>query len=111
MVNPLTIDPSLSAETIDFGASSLRGGVDVLVGLTLLAHPDTTRVGELSVLFSLAVGGARAVSRVEPDFHAPGASGGKPLTSPVLSRAPVWIRLLPSGMLQLENEGGRARVA
>ena len=56
------------------------------------------------------MGGARAVSRLEPDFHAPGASAGRPLTSPVLSRAPLWIRLLPSGMLQLENEGGRARV-
>ena len=96
-------DPSLHQETIDFSLSTLGSADGALVGLSVLLHPNVARIGQVSALFSLAVGGTRRLSRLEPEFHWHGADRGEPLASPVLSRTPIIIRGTEQGALSIEN--------
>ena len=68
------------------------GGIEVRA-LTVLAHPDPRRVGELVTLPELGSGQAVALSRLEPLFAAPGEGDARPLAEPHLSRKPL--RLVP----------------
>ena len=64
--------------------------------LTLLAHPDSDRVGERIVLPSLALGREVPLSRLQPSFQLPGAcaeSSGSPLGERFVSRRPIHLRL------------------
>ena len=61
-------------------------------GLTLLYHPDVRRIGERVTLPELASGREVTVSRVAPEFSAPGHSNRRPLADPYLSRRPVRLR-------------------
>ncbi|HEU4579049.1 MAG TPA: sigma 54-interacting transcriptional regulator [Polyangiaceae bacterium] len=99
-------DPSLHQETIDFSLSTMGSAEGALVGLTVLFHPNVERVGQVSALFSLAVGGVRRLSRLEPEFHWHGADSGEPLASPVLSRTPIIVRGTEQGSLSIENPAG-----
>ena len=99
-------DPSLHQETIDFSLSTMGSADGALVGLTVLFHPNLERVGQVSALFSLAVGGVRRLSRLEPEFHWHGADRGEPLASPVLSRTPIIVRGTEQGSLSIENPAG-----
>jgi DNA-binding NtrC family response regulator len=96
----------LNQDTIDFSLSTFAGHGGPLVGLTLLYHPDASRVGQVAPLFSLAIGGTRKLSRLEPEFHWHGDEAGQPLMSPVLSRTPVVIRAVDSDTLSIENPAG-----
>jgi len=96
-------DPSLHQETIDFSLSTLGSADGALVGLSVLLHPNVARIGQVSALFSLAVGGTRRLSRLEPEFHWHGADRGEPLASPVLSRTPIIIRGTEHGSISIEN--------
>src|SRR4029079_17102335 len=96
-------DPSLHQETIDFSLSTLGSSDGALVGLSVLLHPHVARIGQVSALFSLAVGGPRRLSRLEPDFHWHGAERGEPLASPVLSRTPIIVRRTEQGSISIEN--------
>jgi two-component system nitrogen regulation response regulator GlnG len=79
--------------------------------LTLLAHPDVSRVGEIAVLFSAAAGGARKLNRLEPSFALRGGEG-RPLASAVLSRSPLSIRTTRAGSVELvPSEGCKAKLA
>jgi two-component system nitrogen regulation response regulator GlnG len=80
------------AETLDFSASATGGGEGRLVGLTLLQHPDLSRVGQIAPLFGVEMGGQRSVSRLEPEFRFSRESVGLPLESLALTRAPLVIR-------------------
>ena len=74
--------------------------------LTLLAHPDPRRVGELVTLPELSSGQAVALSRLEPLFAPPGTGDTWPLAEPHLSRKPL--RLAPGGKageIRLERAG------
>jgi two-component system nitrogen regulation response regulator GlnG len=102
----MAADLSLNQDTIDFSHSTFAGQGGPLVGLTLLYHPDPARVGQVAPLFSLAIGGTRKLSRLEPDFYSPGDDGGQPLASPVLSRTPIVIRALDLETLSIENPAG-----
>ena len=96
-------DPSLHQETIDFSLSTLGSADGALVGLSVLLHPNVARIGQVNALFSLAVGGTRRLSRLEPDFHWHGVDRGEPLASPVLSRTPIIIRGTEHGSISIEN--------
>jgi len=97
---------SLHQETVDFSSSTF-GGIDgTPVGLTVLLHPNVARIGQVTALFSLAVGGARRLSRLEPDFYWHGGERAEPLANPVLSRTPIVIRATDQGALSIENEAG-----
>jgi two-component system nitrogen regulation response regulator GlnG len=80
-----TRDGSLRAQTID---------LEIAV-LTILHHPDSSRVGERLTLPELAPGEVVALSRVEPGFAAPGETRKRPLAEPHLSRRPL--HLIASG--------------
>src|SRR4051812_24530629 len=103
-------DSSLHQETVDFSVSTVGTQDRALVGLTLLWHPNVQRVGQVTPLFSLAVGGTRRLSRLEPDFYWHGAEQGEPLTSPVLSRTPIVIAATDHGSVSIENPGGLGNV-
>jgi len=96
-------DPSLHQETVDFSLSTLGSADGALVGLSVLLHPNVARIGQVSALFSLAVGGTRRLSRLEPEFHWHGVDRGEPLASPVLSRTPIVIRATEHGSVSIEN--------
>lgn len=103
-------DSPLQQETIDFSSSSSSGAGHATVGLTLLQHPDVSRVGQVAVLFSLALGGARRVSRAEPEFHWHGQARGSPLLSGVVSRTPLLIQTSGAGTLTIGHDGSLTRV-
>lgn len=100
------VDTSLNQETIDVGASTVGGTGGGVVGLTLLLHPNLARVGQVSALFSLGIGGVRRLSRLETEFHWHGDEHGEPLATPVLSRTPIMIRATDQRTLSIENPSG-----
>ncbi|MEM9556846.1 MAG: sigma 54-interacting transcriptional regulator [Acidobacteriota bacterium] len=72
--------------------------------LTVLAHPDGDRIGELVTLPELAAGGTVELSRLAPDFAPPSTGPAsalgdaaepaepRPLADPYLSRRPLLLR-------------------
>ena len=95
----------LSTETRFSGTVSEGSATAIEIpALTLLAHPDPRRVGELVTLPELGSmtparlrrdGQPVNLSRLEPLFAAPGSGEARPLAEPHLSRKPL--RLVPSG--------------
>ncbi len=83
--------PSAELETKVTAAESPRNGeADTRVpGLTLLGHPDWSRVGEVLPLPHLALGKAVKVSRLKPLFARPGQPSTEPLAVAHLSREPL----------------------
>jgi two-component system nitrogen regulation response regulator GlnG len=67
-----------------------------LPALTVLGHPDLSRVGDRAFLGELARGREALLSRQEPRFAAPRAAAGEPLGVPFLSRRPLRIEPLPA---------------
>ena len=59
--------------------------------LTLLAHPDPRRVGELVLLPALSSGRTVPLSRLSPLFAQSGGEGARPLADPHLSRRPFYL--------------------
>jgi two-component system, NtrC family, nitrogen regulation response regulator GlnG len=80
-----------SIATLRPAAEPARGSprVDAGVTLTIVGHPDPSRVGEMA---ALEFGPDRRISlsRREPMFAAPGAPG-RPLEDPHISRSPVYL--------------------
>ena len=76
--------------------------------LTILAHPQTLRIGDRYLLG----GGPRsqAFSRSEPEFKAPDRLQGSPLNDPFISRKPLRLTLTPSGELVLHRDGSQTEV-
>jgi len=71
-------------------------GAPRVPALTLLCHPEASRVGERAALTHLASGREVRLSRLEPGFAQPGAQAArpKPLADIHLSRRPL--RLVPT---------------
>src|SRR6185295_15564692 len=65
-------------------------------GLTVLWHPDPSRVGERAVLAALDAGRDAALSRLEPSFAPPGGTA-RPLDDTRLSRRPITLRPAAGG--------------
>jgi two-component system, NtrC family, nitrogen regulation response regulator GlnG len=87
-----------------WGESSAR-----VPALTILAHPDPRRVGEVARLHDLSAGGEALLSRTAPGFSAPGESTPRPLADRHLSRRPMRLAASPGG-LRLEVGESRTRV-
>ena len=82
-----------------------------LPALTILGHPDLSRIGDRAFLGEIARGRAALLSRQEPRFAAPRAAVGEPLGVPFLSRRPVRIEPLPGeGGVRLLRDGSPTRV-
>lgn len=82
---------SKEIETLDFSRATSASDEPRVVGLTLLCHPDPDRVGWVAALFSEQTGGVRRLSRLEPTFRSPTASGGHAIDSPLVSRKALVI--------------------
>ena len=65
--------------------------------LTILCHPDLSRVGEQSVLNGVVAGRQEELSRLNPYFSAPEAGTPRPLADPHISRRPVLLSALADG--------------
>ncbi len=83
---------SLDTETLPPIARDLGTDDPLVVGLTILCHPDSSRVGEQSHLQPLALGRVAQLCRSSPNFRHPGAPRGRPLADPFLSRRPLELR-------------------
>jgi two-component system, NtrC family, nitrogen regulation response regulator GlnG len=84
-------------DTVDPLSSSRDGPDPEVVALTILAHPDVARVGEVAALFGASTGGAKRVSRLEPEFQPANGGQGRPLASAMVSRRPVLILSIRKG--------------
>ncbi len=70
-----------------------------LLALTILYHPDPSRVGDAATLEPSASAGGLSLSRREPGFAAPrGPATRRPLEDRYLSRSPVRFKLLRGGL-------------
>src|ERR1700687_4013300 len=106
-------DRELNAST-QVGASEPAGLPELRVpALTVLAHPNLSRVGERLLLPALTSGRTVPLSRLTPLFAKPGDERARPLADPYLSRSPV--HLAPGGQpgsirLAAEAAGGGGRI-
>ncbi|MEM1178135.1 MAG: sigma 54-interacting transcriptional regulator [Acidobacteriota bacterium] len=85
---------ALSADTRPDYAASERLVRTAIPCLTVLYHDNARRIGETCLLTALPAGRSVDVSRLDPQFAAPGGKR-RPLADLHLSRAPL--RLRPSG--------------
>lgn len=86
------------------GAEALR-----IPGLTVLYHPDLSRIGERTVVAGLADGGRVSLSRHMPDFAAPGSELRRPLADVSLSRKPVRLQGR-AGQVVIDRGDSRTRL-
>ena len=75
--------------------------------LTILYHPNMTRVGERAILAGLVVDRVESLSRLEPDFAPPGVTQGRSLRDPYVSRRPTQLRLVDD-TIEIAPEPGTA---
>ncbi|MDJ0838082.1 MAG: sigma 54-interacting transcriptional regulator [Acidobacteriota bacterium] len=85
-----------NASTLIPGRGKKAEEPTVSPALTLIAHPDTTRIGEVALLAPLNSGCDVHLSRVECDFKPPDGAWSRPLADPFLSREPI--AFLPAGL-------------
>jgi two-component system nitrogen regulation response regulator GlnG len=71
------------------GEARLAAGAVLLPGLTILYHPDLSRIGERAVLAGLGSDRQESLSRSGPSFAAPRGTALRPLSDPYLSRRPI----------------------
>jgi two-component system nitrogen regulation response regulator GlnG len=83
------------------GGERHEAASSVVLGLTILAHSDARRIGERVALLALASGREERLSRLEPDFAAPGAPLRRPLADPYLSRRPLCFLPAAAGAVRL----------
>ncbi|WP_428269855.1 sigma 54-interacting transcriptional regulator [Haliangium sp.] len=76
--------------------------------LTVLYHPDMTRVGERAILGGLALRKPAILSRLQPKFAPPGEVAGRSLRDPFLSRRPVHISYVDEDQIEIAPEAGVA---
>ena len=81
---------------------------ELVPALTIVAHPDPTRVGDRLVLGDLAAGGEVQISRISPDFHREGSALGAPLADVFMSRRPIRIASAPGRRIQIVSNNGTA---
>jgi two-component system, NtrC family, nitrogen regulation response regulator GlnG len=62
---------------------------ELVVALTIAAHPIASRAGDRHLLRALHAGREELISRNEPDFTNPGSALGAPLADPFISRKPI----------------------
>jgi two-component system nitrogen regulation response regulator GlnG len=106
--------PPPSGTTLDFTTTvspEARESLPPLPALTVLSHPDLSRIGDRVFLGELVRGREALLSRQEPRFSAPRAASGEPLADPFLSRRPLRFAPLPDGGVSLRRDGSSIQVA
>jgi len=79
--------------------------------LTILCHPDPTRMGSEASLEVLRHGAGRlALGRHSLDFVRPGKKLGQPLDDPFMSRKPIWLSRLEDGALHIDPGACRTEI-
>lgn len=76
--------------------------------LTLLSHPDVSRVGERATLLGLMAGEELPISRATPRFDQPGGRAPRGLLDPFLSRDPLATLSHREDRLELRRNDPRA---
>lgn len=89
---------------------SESGRTPQVPGLTVLFHPDPSRVGDVLAMPELVAQRDVAVSRAQPLFFEPGAAQGKPLLDSHLSRTPLFLVGMPEGGARVERREHRGKV-
>jgi len=89
---------TLDIDTLDFAQSQSVELDEAGVGLTILAHPDVTRIGEVAVLSSAMRRGSVRLSRTEPSFASAQMREPRPLLHPVISRQPLVLSMSSSSV-------------
>ncbi len=90
-------DPDDVTMTMGDPSTAAESGDGTAPGLTILWHPDTSRVGERATL-----GRQTPVSRLTPRFAQDPWANGRPLGDPYVSREPVVISL-GQGSVRIEG--------
>lgn len=103
-----TVEASTESASPEDGRSR---GPAALPALTVLGHPDLSRIGDRAFLGELARRRPALLSRQQPRFSAPGALHGKPLDDPFLSRSPWRIEPRDGGAVRICRNGSRTRLA
>jgi len=78
--------------------------------LTIVAHPNPSRIGERVLLSGLDKGATVALSRREPMFKPPGKSLGRALDDPFISREPLLLRSDGKSAVFLDRGKGKIDV-
>lgn len=79
------------------------------IALTIAYHPQLERIGDRLVLPQSA-DKPLALSRVKPDFLAPGAEDGEPLHDAFISRSPIHFTAHADGGVELDVGEGKTTV-
>ena len=101
-----------SKETVTASKAKYRKTAESDVpGLTILALADARRIGERAILHGLAAGRDTLLSRLSPDFGAPGLEGGsRPLADTHLSRAAIRLSGAEAGAVRLDAGNTRTKL-
>src|SRR5262245_58528399 len=78
--------------------------------LTILFHPEVSRIGERVILHALMEGRIAPPSRLEPVFEVPYKAGLRPLADRHLSRSPLRLLRTEEGAVQISIGESRTRV-
>jgi two-component system nitrogen regulation response regulator GlnG len=70
-----------------------------VTALTIISHPDLSRIGERALLHEMTQGRTVELSRSTPSFAPPGKVWGRPLDDVYLSRRPLLLRSESNGIL------------
>ena len=100
------LEGTTQSATAPLGDVELPG----LYGLTVLAHPDLRRIGEVAPLTGLLAGRGENLSRLEPLFAPPRRGSPRPLADNRLSRSPLVISGTPDGGITLDRSRLRTAV-
>jgi two-component system nitrogen regulation response regulator GlnG len=76
------------------------------LGLTILFHPSTSRIGDIAHLAEVGSGKHIPVNRLEPVFQLPSGAATEGLVTPFVSRKVMVIEALSSGHVRLSAERG-----
>jgi two-component system, NtrC family, nitrogen regulation response regulator GlnG len=109
------MNPPVGGTTLDSAKSGSpeppeRESLPPLPALTVLSHPDLSRIGDRVFLGELVRGRELLLSRQEPRFAAPRAVSGEPLADPFLSRRPLRFAPHPDGGVALRRDGSPIQV-
>ncbi|HEV7671921.1 MAG TPA: sigma 54-interacting transcriptional regulator [Thermoanaerobaculia bacterium] len=78
--------------------------------LTILHHPDLSRVGEVALLAEIVHGGTARLGRLTPELAAPGSPAGRPLADQHISREPLELSEAPENSVRITVGTSRTRV-
>ncbi len=81
---------------------------ELVPALTIVSHPDLSRIGDRCVLEALGAGREVLLSRSAPELVRAGSVLGAPLADPFVSRTPIRISPAPDQRIRITGDGGTA---